>query len=423
MSSVTIEEYVETPPYPNKIKVNLLIAVTNKSNRKCSESYEQVEVESQISVIKQLNEEDPVDVYLCEDATKVIKGNSAKVSKSVISCAIGTSWYHGLCDIGSSISVIPYSLYLEIKPDIDPIVMEETCMTIQLANKDYISPLGIVRDVEVLVGKIKYPADFIVLGCPQDSFCPVIFGRPFLHTVGAEINLVKEKVFIKCAGEKLEFNFSKFADKHLKKEPFAKDVVETLAHIAVASTDVVERYMLNQDEPFNDEEKDALEQILWQQPPQLQLHIPPDNLGVLPPPKGDPSFELKPLPENLKYAYLDEKSIYPVIISANPSAEEEEKLLDVLKAHRAAIGYSLDDLKGISPALCMHKINLEEDAKPVVDFQRRLHPKMKEVVRKEVIKLLEAGIIYPVADSKWVSPVHCVAKKGGFTVVPNDENE
>ena len=79
---------------------------------------------------------------------------------------------------------------------------------------------------------------------------------------------------------------------------------------------------------------------------------------------------------------MDEKSIYPVIISANLSAEEEEKLLDVLKAHRPAIGYSLDDLKGISPALCIYKINLEEDAKPVVDYQRRLHPKMKEVVRK-----------------------------------------
>jgi hypothetical protein len=79
----------------------------------------------------------------------------------------------------------------------------------------------------------------------------------------------------------------------------------------------------------------------------------------------------------LKYAYLDKKNIYPVIISANLSAKEEKKLLDVLKAHRAAIGYSLDDLKGISPALCMHKINLEEDAKPIMDFQRRLHPKMK----------------------------------------------
>ena len=66
---------------------------------------------------------------------------------------------------------------------------------------------------------------------------------------------------------------------------------------------------------------------------------------------------------------------------------------------------------------------MEPDAKPVVDHQRRLNPKMKEVVRKEILKLLEAGIIYPVADSQWVSPVHCVPKKGGITVVPNDNDE
>ena len=139
VSSVIIEEYVEPLPFPNQVKENLLIAATNKSNRRCSQPYEQVEVNSQI-LIKQLNEEYSVDVYLCEDATKVIKGISAKVGKPVISCSIGTSSYHGLCDIGASISVIPYSLYLEIKPDIDPIVMEETGMTIQLANKYYISP-------------------------------------------------------------------------------------------------------------------------------------------------------------------------------------------------------------------------------------------------------------------------------------------
>jgi hypothetical protein len=67
------------------------------------------------------------------------------------------------------------------------------------------------------------------------------------------------------------------------------------------------------------EEKEALEQEFAQQPPLLQLHIPPDNLGKIPPPKGDPSFELKPLPDDLKYAYLVEKNIYPVIISANLS--------------------------------------------------------------------------------------------------------
>jgi hypothetical protein len=153
----------------------------------------------------------------------------------------------------------------------------------------------------------------VVLGCAQDLFCPIIFGRPFFNTVGSEINLPHEKVFIKCAREKLEFNFSKFSDKHVMKEPFAKDIIETLACVDVASSDMVERYILNQDEPFSKEEKYALEQILSQQPPQLQLHIPPNNLGELPPPKGDPSFELKPLPQELKYAYLDEKNIYPVI--------------------------------------------------------------------------------------------------------------
>ena len=107
----------------------------------------------------------------------------------------------------------------------------------------------------------------------------------------------------------------------------------------------------------------------------------------------------KPLPDNLKYAYLDEKKIYSVIISANLSEHEEERLLKVLRKHRAAAGYTLDDLKGISATLCQHKINMEPDAKPVVDHQRWLNPKMKEVVRMEILKLLEAGIIYPIADS------------------------
>ena len=92
--------------------------------------------------------------------------------------------------------------------------------------------------------------------------------------------------------------------------------METLAYVVVASSDAVERYVLNQEEPFSNEEKEALEQILSQQPPILQLNIPPDDLGELPPPNEDPSFELKPLPDDMKYAYLDEKNIYPVIISA-----------------------------------------------------------------------------------------------------------
>ena len=96
---------------------------------------------------------------------------------------------------------------------------------------------------------------------------------------------------------------------------------------------------------------------------------------------------------------LMRKKIYPVIISANLSDREEERLLKTLKKHRAAIGNTLDDLKGISPTLCQHKIKLDEGSKPVRDHQRWLNPKMKEVVRKEILKLLQVGIIYPVADN------------------------
>ena len=91
---------------------------------------------------------------------------------------------------------------------------------------------------------------------------------------------------------------------------------------------------------------------------------------------------------------------------------EEEKLLRVLRDHKNAIGWSLADLKGIRPSMCMHRILLEDGHKPSVEAQRRFNPTMKEVVRKEVLKWLDAGVIYPISDSLWVSPVQVVPKKG-----------
>jgi hypothetical protein len=111
-------------------------------------------------------------------------------------------------------------------------------------------------------------------------------------------------------------------------------------------------------------------------------------------------------------------------VSDELSPEENEKLLNLLKKHRKVIGYSINGLKGLSPAFCTHRIPMEDQCKPVVDHQRRLTHAMREVVKKEVvIKLLDVGIIYPVPHSKWVSPVHCVLKKGGLTVVKNEKNE
>jgi hypothetical protein len=93
-----------------------------------------------------------------------------------------------------------------------------------------------------------------------------------------------------------------------------------------------------------------------------------------------------------------------------------------LRKHKKVIGYSISDLKGISPAFCTHRIPLEEQCKLIVEPQRRLSHAMREVVKKEV-KLLDAGIIYPVSHSEWVSPVHCVPKKGGIMVVKNEKDE
>ena len=109
----------------------------------------------------------------------------------VISIKIGDHCYHGLCDMGASVSAIPYTLYKEIMHDIAPAEIEDIYVTIKLANRDTISLVGIVRDVEVLCGKIKYPTDFLVLASPQDNFCPIIFGRSFLNSVNAKIDYRK----------------------------------------------------------------------------------------------------------------------------------------------------------------------------------------------------------------------------------------
>ncbi|GJS08792.1 hypothetical protein Tco_0365588 [Tanacetum coccineum] len=102
---------------------------------------------------------------------------------------------------------------------------------------------------------------------------------------------------------------------------------------------------------------------------------------------------------------------------------EEAALIKVLKSHKRALAWQLSDIKGINPEFCTHKILMEDDFKPAVQHQRRVNPKIHEVIKKEVLKLLDAGLIYPILDSPWVSPVHYVSKKGGFTVVKNDENE
>ncbi|KAL4384914.1 hypothetical protein GQ457_15G017330 [Hibiscus cannabinus] len=134
-------------------------------------------------------------------------------------------------------------------------------------------------------------------------------------------------------------------------------------------------------------------------------------------------LELKQLPEQLKYAYLGNNETLPVIISSKLQKEHEERLIATLRQRKEALSWTIADIKGISPTICMHKILLDDNHKPTVDAQRRLNQAMKDVVRKEILKWLDAGIIYPISDSEWVSPVQCVPKKGGMTVISNEKNE
>ena len=132
---------------------------------------------------------------------------------------------------------------------------------------------------------------------------------------------------------------------------------------------------------------------------------------------------MKELPNHLKHAFLESERAMLVTISTALNKNEEQQLLRILRKYKEVISWSIEDLKGISHSICMHKFLLNDDAKTSVEHQRRLNSVMKDVVRKEVLKWLNLGFIYAISDSPWVSPVHVVPKNGGFTVIRNKRNE
>ncbi|KAK1611956.1 hypothetical protein QYE76_035629 [Lolium multiflorum] len=327
-------------------------SAVHKSEKKPIEPEEQIKVEPAVAIVKDLVTENVEDghIIFCEDASNIVShpNKSRKASVPMLSVRIGDHCYYGLCDIGASISDIPYELYTEIMHEIGSCELEDIDVVIRLANRETISPIGIIRDVEVLC------------------------------------DCKKEKILTKFAGESYEFNFSKFTKTPYKIDsPNSDFKVEQCASIALAPNNPLQQHLENSESEVFREERNELDEIFLRQPI-LKHDLPVEDLGTTPPPKEDPVFDLKPLPDNLKYAHIDDKKIYPVIISSKLSEFEEERLLEILKKHRGAIGYTLDDLKGISPSICQHAINMEDDAKPVVEPQRRLIPKMKDVRGIEV---------------------------------------
>ncbi len=297
-------------------------------------------------------------------------------------------------------------------------------------------PKGIVEDVIVKVNEFYYPVDFVVLETEPvknpESHIPVILGRPFLATSNAVISCRNGIMTLAFGNMTVQLNV--FHSSSQSTEMDDLEEIHMIENIISSSfeessySDPLERCLANfgQDCESSQEVNALLDSIPVMDTSRWATKfesLPISESQLVSSNVKPPQLELKDLSENLKYAFLGENKTLPVIIASNLTKEQEEKLLSILRKNQEAIGWSIADIKGISPSVVQHKIHLEEDAKISREPQRRLNPIMKDVVRAEVIKLLDAGIIYPISDSQWVSPVQVVPKKSGITMVKNDHNE
>ncbi|RDY11615.1 hypothetical protein CR513_03691, partial [Mucuna pruriens] len=345
-----------------------------------------------------------------------------------VPCTIGDCTFtDAMLDLGASINIMPTSIYKSLNcEDLEP-----TGMTIQLANISVVQPLGVLEDVLVQVDELIFPTDFYILDMEDETprkGSTLILGRPFLMTAKTKIDAHAGTLSIEFGDTLVQFNifetmkhpmedtslFSIDLIGELVEEHMQADTSSTEFFQVAGNTDILDCLGSVFEEPDYDEP--------WEVPHSNQVGQTVSRLtSDVSPPK--PSIELKPLPDHLKYAYLGDEQQFLVIIASNLHQEQEEKLLQVLRRHKKAIGWKLSDLLGINPSICMHRILMEEESHPVRQQQRRLNPTILDVVKKEVTKLLTAGIIYPISNNSWVSPVQVVPKKSGMTMMKNRNDE
>nr|GEX21905.1 reverse transcriptase domain-containing protein [Tanacetum cinerariifolium] len=322
-------------------------------------------------------------------------------------------------------------------------------------------PIEVAEDVSVKVGTFHFLADFVVVDFDGDPRVPLILGRSFLKIERALIDVFEGELTLHVGKEAITFyldqtsrypaNFNDITTNRIDVIDMACEEYsqEVLGFLQCDSDDFlleeVDAFLALEDDltlpkvdnSYFDTEGDILllEAFLNDDP-----SLPPHNQGNYLPrvrkelkiceAKTDkslidepPEVELKDLPPHLEYAFLEGDDKLPVIIAKDLSDQEKTALITVLKSHKRAIAWKLSDIKGINLEFCSHKILMEDDFEPAVQHQRRVNPKIHDVIKKEVLKLLDAGLVYPIFDSPWVSPVHCVPKKRGFTVVETEENE
>ncbi|XP_070011168.1 uncharacterized protein [Nicotiana sylvestris] len=311
----------------------------------------------------------------------------------IIPCTIGSyAFAKALCDLGASINLMSLAVYTKLGIG----RARPTLMLLQLADRTVKRPTGILDDVLVQVGKFVFPTDFVILDCQVDEEIPLILGRPFLAAGRELIDCETGELKMRLNEEEIIFNVqqsmrrpSEYANCSLVE---AVDVILQEDDVTLTVKDPLEVCLTNLEEMDGEglaEWVMALEgRGFWTREPQfesLELEkraTPPAKPSIEEPPK----LELKPLPDHLRYVFLGPNSSLPVIISSGLLDVQEEQLLQVLQESKTAIGWTMADIKGISPAFCMHKILLVEGHKPSREHQRRLNPNMKEVVKKEVIK-------------------------------------
>nr|GFB51811.1 reverse transcriptase domain-containing protein [Tanacetum cinerariifolium] len=319
-----------------------------------------------------------------------------------------------LADLGASINLMPLSIWKKLRLP----TLNDTKMVLELADRTISKPT----------------ADFVVLDFVTDPRVPLILGRPFLSTVHALIDVYEGEIILrhddqsltlKC-GDTPSISYNNFES--LNKV----DLIDaTYAFIAIHDEPISPEFYAT----YYDPEGDILilEALLNNnpEPSSNQKDCFPSvrkDLKVVEPKNQSsddvpPEVELKELPPHLEYAFLGDNKKWPVIIATDLNVNEKTTLIKVLKSRKKAFVWKLTDIRGIDPECCSHKILLEDDFSPKVQSQRRVNPKIYDVIKKEVEKLLDARLIYPISDSPWVSPVHGVPKKGGITVIKNDENE
>ncbi|XP_027158369.1 uncharacterized protein LOC113759989 [Coffea eugenioides] len=319
---------------------------------------------------------DSETIALTEECSAIIQDKLPPKLKDpgsfTVPCTIGNVEFSKvLCDLSASVSLIP----LTVARQLGLKELKRTNISFQLADRSIRHPMGILENVLIKVQKFIIPVDFVVLDMEEDVNVLIILGRPFLATAGTIIDVKRDKFKFQIGEEEVEFDLSK-----VEKYPSFTDHVYS---IDICDELALEISQVNLDDDslefcFNGigiqkEQVEEMIEFLQAQVPYKRRNAY-EELGLskgLPPPSCEqaPRLELKPLPKYLKYAFLGEKETLPVIVNSALDEEQLDKFLRVLRKHLKAIGWTISDIKGISPTICMHRILLEENSKPVVETQ------------------------------------------------------